>query len=513
MTENKQDHESRIESTSRNVYNKSITVQIGSNQLSFPIHKLRSLSYFNAMFSQRWLNNRNLKTTTIDIFGDYNSTNDHVTQSKQVETPFQFIHLKCLLKCVEKKQIPSKLPPQLNLLEGLINCNDFLMNKQDCVITVDSLINYFKNVKPRLTIKQKTYLFEKTSNQMLRQALILYNKQFDTKMNEMRLELAKNHSSIQSFSDIKFDDKTAFALLKEKFKIKLRKSASGKRLKIKISNFTNKENYFALLNRCDNSLKSCLSQFDSLIEMIYEIDKSQYIQYPLIMEKEQYYSLCVTLSRAIDNATSKECGMDQVTFNKRLLVACKALWRLSGESGKSWVKPGIAFEKSINKMSSDLVEEFTTLIFETNDKYIGNYNNKNMNKFSDDKRKRKQEALDEYYRLWKLCLLKCSDKWIINNGDLWFGIVNKYDKNSVEWIMNDVVGKMNGEKACDFGIYLTKYIAYEWNSKDKNKFPQKYLDFLRDELGVDWELTYKNNNNVADNQSVATQTIRTIIIE
>ena len=90
------------------------------------------------------------------------------------------------------------------------------------------------------------------------------------------------------------------------------------------------------------------------------------------------------------------------------------------------------------------------------------------------------------FKLWKLCLIKCRDEWIVNNAKLWFPIVNKYDKNSVEWILNDIVGKMNAQMAGDFGIYLTKYIAYEWNGKDN--LCQTYLDFLKNELGINWKL-------------------------
>ena len=46
-------------------------------------------------------------------------------------------------------------------------------------------------------------------------------------------------------------------------------------------------------------------------------------------------------------------------------------------------------------------------------------------------------------------LLQCSDEWIVNNAKLWFPIVNKYDKNDVEWIMNDITGRLNPQLADD----------------------------------------------------------------
>ena len=52
--------------------------------------------------------------------------------------------------------------------------------------------------------------------------------------------------------------------------------------------------------------------------------------------------------------------------------------------------------------------------------------------------------------------------------------------------MNNIVSKMSSEIACNFGIYLTKYIGYK--RKPESGFPQIYLDFLKEELGITWEI-------------------------
>ena len=95
--------------------------------------------------------------------------------------------------------------------------------------------------------------------------------------------------------------------------------------------------------------------------------------------------------------------------------------------------------------------------------------------------------LESYYKLLKRCLLKCSHEWLIKNAPKWFPIVHEGDDKSVEWIIKDIIGNMNTDCAFDFGIYLTKYIASKW--KTKNNFPQQYLDFLRDDLEINWALT------------------------
>ena len=160
------------------------------------------------MFSKRWLNNnKNSQSRSINLFGN---TSDNANNSN---VNFTIYDISVLLKCVEMQKIPLNVTPQCDVLEGLINCNDFLMNKQDSVITVESLINFFKTVKPRFTRKQKYRILRKAKNELLIKALKIYEKEWDDKMENMRQDMAKNHVNIRSINNVAFDHKTSLLII------------------------------------------------------------------------------------------------------------------------------------------------------------------------------------------------------------------------------------------------------------------------------------------------------------
>ena len=195
------------------------------------------------------MSDKDLTTTTIDVFGNNDQSSTQVA--------FDFDHLEWLLKCAELGKISLKLPTQRDILEGLINCNDFLMNKQDSIVNVNSLINYFKNVKPKLNGKQRRSLLQDTNNNTLKHAMARYTKQLEIKMSQMRQELAKSHSQIQSISNIQFDSDTAFILLQQKFKTSVTalidRHDRRRKIRIQICGFTDKSEYLNLIKHCDNT--------------------------------------------------------------------------------------------------------------------------------------------------------------------------------------------------------------------------------------------------------------------
>ena len=102
---------------------------------------------------------------------------------------------------------------------------------------------------------------------------------------------------------------------------------------------------------------------------------------------------------------------------------------------------------------------------------------------------------DAYCDFLKHCLCQCDQTFLVSEAENWFKIVHKHDSNSHTWILGDIISTMSTQSTFDFGIYLTKYLNYEWDGK--SKFPQQYLDFLKDSLGINWELIYKNDDNGA----------------
>lgn len=220
-----------------------VKVKLGSKTLSYSIDRLRSLSYFKALLSDRWLKNRDLQETTIDILSENRNLNNNNGE-------FNFTHLDWLLKCALLETIPHDMPAELGILEGLINCDDYLMDKQDSIVNVDSLADFLSNMRPRFTRDDHQRLLSNTNNDILKKALNIFNQQMESKINQMRLELIDNHASIVGMRDIVFDNKTAFLLLKEKLKIILEKNGnndSSIRIRIKDFNSNRKQDYMHLI--------------------------------------------------------------------------------------------------------------------------------------------------------------------------------------------------------------------------------------------------------------------------
>ena len=446
-------------------HGKMIKLKIKNKTALFSIEQLRVLSYFNVMFCDRWMKNRNLEKTIIDIFGENNDNSSNINNIHS----FDFIHLKWLLKCGKVSKIRDDLPRDCELIEGLINCNDFLMNKQDSIINVETLVDYFKTSKPRMSPSDTRKLKQEATNTVLLQALNCYIQELDDKLQEMRRDLANNHSTIESLSRIRFDNTTALLLLKEKLQFEIEKNVQEKTTSIMIKNFTNKDDYVSLINSVNK--KYLLTQMEPLIKIIDEINDPEIESYKICISNDIHATIQGCLSKGIHNIDPED-----VNFQARLLGACMAKWKLCFRSGRAMIRPCAVFGNRLLQLNTHGIEQFTTMVFGTNDLLV--------------KESIREITRKNHCQLRKMCLLNCSHEWIVNNMELWFPTIHKNDKQSVEWIMNDIVNSMNSDRAWNFGIYLTKYIAYKWNSKDK--FPQQYLDFLKNDLEIDWDLMCDN---------------------
>lgn len=51
---------------------------------------------------------------------------------------------------------------------------------------------------------------------------------------------------------------------------------------------------------------------------------------------------------------------------------------------------------------------------------------------------------------------------------------------------------MGSQEKFHVGLYLTDYIMYQWD--DAKQFPQEYLNFLKQELGIEWKLTRRESS-------------------
>ena len=469
-----------------------VKVKLGDQIKSLPIGKLQLLSYFKALLSDRWISNRNLRTTTIDIFGDgSNNVNishnnnrgnnsedngDQVNQSNMnVNGQINFVHLQLLIKCAEKGKMIPNIRATGEILDGLANCNDFLMNKEDSVITVENLVSYFKNYncKPKLNARQREIILQHTNNNTLKEAMRQYINELENKMGKIRLHIVNNSSRIRSMSNIKFDGETAFLLLKQRLTFQIKPNTNRNRISIKIINFTNTQEYTRLIYDCREKSRHLSLNCDLIIALITQLDEPPNRELKIRISHEQYDVVddileSVLLPQSLHYANNE---MEEGLFQSRLMAAARLRWRLCSDLECNWNATHKTFGPCVRYMNRDMVAKLADMFITTHSKHNQLY---------------KRGARVRYYLLLRMCLLKCKENWLLKNADKWFPIAHENVANSVGWIMQ-IVNKMSTDIAFEFGMYLTKYIAYKRNPN--KQFPQQYLDFLQDNLGIDWKLT------------------------
>lgn len=124
----------RSRATQSNVKNtQSITVKINNTIDTFSMNDLKFVSYFNALLTPRWtkneMNNLSSKNNCNNLFEIQNIKHWNVN------------HLRCLIECIKNDEnIPCNVPSDISFILSLIECDNFLMNRQ--VITCDKLIDF-----------------------------------------------------------------------------------------------------------------------------------------------------------------------------------------------------------------------------------------------------------------------------------------------------------------------------------------------------------------------------------
>ena len=176
-------HYSATEST-------EIKIVIGSSTRFFSIKQLSTLSYFQARLSTRWSNNNvncnNTKEIHILSPSFNNNNKNEINFSSQSQLPqFNFTcdHLDLLLQCLAQCKIPSNLSLDLNELESLLYCQDYLnpqsnvssdndnYNYESFAIDEETLLKYFHNRIPSVNKKQRDEMFASCKHPLLRKAL------------------------------------------------------------------------------------------------------------------------------------------------------------------------------------------------------------------------------------------------------------------------------------------------------------------------------------------------------
>ena len=461
-----------------------VTLEIGNQTQRFNVNSLKRLSFFNAMFSKRWINDNTNKEKCIKIFGT-NNNNTNSNDNSNDNFAFGLKDLNLLLKCQENAQIPFNLKPDCNILEGLIKCNDYLSSN---IINEESLIEYFKKLKPRMNFKQRNELINNTNNNLLKNALNKLNNAINDKMDATRNEFALNHSKLVSLENITFDNKTANKLFIEKYKIKCEYLNNNyTKLKISISNFTSLDEYDKLWEQCDwDENLSVITQLPDLVNKVIKWENENNETSECSIESKYQLSAILTLLEATIEASVSN-SIDLSILDCNILSLIKTYFILVHQNNGCSIDLKDIIRLALRMPLNNIVL-FMNFIFEKMEKYFKNYNHI-LDHWSQNFQNRKTKARSNFLQAIKeslILLSKYDEELLVNKSQIWFPIFHENDENSTNWIMDDLVSNMNAQNASDFGIYLTKYIAYEM--KEPQKFPQIYLVFLQQELGITWEI-------------------------
>ena len=134
-------------------------VTIGNETIGFEKDRLRSISYFGALLSERWQSRQN--SSSIILFG-----ND------QIGTPFTMNDFQNFLICLEDGKMPLSMACNSNTIDRLVECDEYLMSGEEQLINQNMFIEYFQNIS--LDVNDARRLITNTSKALVRQAAIQY---------------------------------------------------------------------------------------------------------------------------------------------------------------------------------------------------------------------------------------------------------------------------------------------------------------------------------------------------
>ena len=222
-------HITKVNNTGTNQM--TITIAIGSSHQTYSIDQLKHLTFFNALLSDRWLSNTDI-TKPIQIL-PINSNNNESTfmhqfvlNSKQFN--FNCDDLSLLLQCLKQNQIPCHLlKPQLDKIESLLYCNDFLNptssnsndndskdSKHKNILTSKVLIKYFRQCKNQSLNKETLQSFmNNCTHPMLKYVLNQLNNEYTKALKNAQIQVAKLVPSLDytKLKNISFKTNEAFA--------------------------------------------------------------------------------------------------------------------------------------------------------------------------------------------------------------------------------------------------------------------------------------------------------------
>ena len=502
-----------------------VTLEIEQDTKVFSLKTLNKLPYFEAMFSERWFSNRSrLNNATIKIFDDNN-------------VMFRLNDLELFLKCVELKHIPNDTMLNLQEMESLVNCSDFLCGgdaKIDAKIDENKLIQYFQaRIPPITSLQRKQWLIE-SNNVLIRKALMEYDQLLQQQISVVRSKALLNNSESekQILTSIEYDSDTAADLFRRKFSFQVTFDKDNNQIGIKINGF-DEDLWHHLYNAFDinNYWHYFGKQIEYLVKELLQWNerKRDNPNLKIVCDRDEKEAIVLLLETIVDKFIEEKDGE---TMNAKphfenpnipptvsvcsLLIAHINLVH-GGKIGCFRIISR-GFGPYLPYLNESECNKLVLVILQSYPHYLTagkNVRGRSIPSIS--------ASIASWFEFFEQLLKRCDAAFLVSNASIWFPIGHdisefkaasiarhakndrqtknsdsKYDpnwikKHGAKWdnfIFNEIIPKFGTQNAFNFGLYFIDYVMFRSStgSIDSSDFDQRYFDFLKENVGITWNL-------------------------
>ena len=469
----------------------SIKVRLGKETCSFTIDELEAMQYFEILFSDRWHGTPEKGSI--------------VTPFDEKEPLFTISDMKLLLRVISHKKIPSDLRLSVQQMQQLINCDTFLMGRENIVDEV-MLIEYLKNAKNGWNADQRDKMEEECTNQILKHAFKTYNNELNKLKNELRSKIVGRAHKI-NLNLIGFDGGTNDAMFEKMFQLsydhyadydvkismvneskdqikKLKKLWDDRVYSTNNINNGNDSSDDSNNNNRPNILRPVVTLINTLVDYFAPLAKRTI----KVKDPNLHDFLCSMINDIMDDMLS---GRIQSNYGDGLMLAniIKAEFRLVYEYGQSYDNAYGKYKPLLEACCQRECEMIMQFILHQNQHYRQNYNN-----IASDSEEETKTKLNLWAKLIDFGIRQCGARFIVRYMDLWFPITRGEDANDEYLInkkMDNIINHMGTNNKFQIALILCEYLTYSWTGQGKP--PSQYEQFIKDQIGWDWKLYALND--------------------
>ena len=511
----------------------NVTIAIGKETHVFLMKDLARLPYFAIMFSSRWFFSSDHERRLEQPIKIFDNDDNPI---------FGLNDLKLLLKYMKLRHIPNTLALNLKQLESLVNCSDYLTTGDPCTcgkINKNNLVQYFHIRIPPITVSQRKQWLIECNNKLIRESLMEYDQ-----LLQKQLSIAQSNAlSIETVSkrkmllNVEYDADTAADLFRTNFSFHVifdNNKNNKNEMKIKIKDY-DQDLWNHLYSSFSHDIIKYWHYFGKDIEYIvqelirWNDRNSDNPNLKIICSKNEKSCIGNMLDRIMDDLIwwhNYKSPMIGIVIPPSISVCSLVVARMNlchGRLAGKFSDIAQDFSKYLSYFDESECEKVLTVFVKSHGKYITMINSPNVNQS-------KNKAMESWYVFLKNLLRFCSARVLVANASLWFpighdiskleaSVLNNINVNSQEnksngrdgdeendhdidsswikeylakwdnFIFNEIIPKFGTQNAFNFGLSLIDYIMFCKSKPKMKQFDQRYFDFLKEHVGIMWNLT------------------------